>query len=781
MSRTFKRTALAAAILTATLGLTACGSGSSSTDTSTTTTSGTAAKGIINAGVVIAQELDLTAADPFAADALIPLTETQTGETGSYSLELPDSYNGGPILLTLTTSATSEMKCDTVGGCGSFANADDANDILVDNGIIDFGEWYKPNVDSDATAVMMQTLIPAGSSTTISASITPFTNMAVARAKTRFSSDDSDSLNNAISNANYEVATLLNINANTLLGTQPIDITDSESVNGATSPEQVAYAAFSAAVANIAANNNQTLGEAITALANSFATGEMAIDDTDGANTISIRELVQEANDTLAEADTTDKSGSIQSMEDDADEAEANGQTTVNPEPNDTATASAVDKAKALVKDFRTYVNALNNTVNDPNFASSFAGEIDSSMTLLSNMETGDNPIAATAYGLQVIEAEINNASVPEATSINVDIDFATDAHDYLFTSGTLTVTATLNEDTDAYSGTIALVNASDGTRTGNLNGSISGIIEETILKETETTDESEGLFTLTNGTLSGDVTTPSGSLELNETAFNISGEYYDYVNYDEESKTYSDESSESIAFDFDSGATLTVSNESGTDVVYAGSFNIDAIFNSISSSTSTPEYWEYSENGQPLIKELSYTGSVTVGEESSSIEITLNSPNAFEFSNPETTDSNETEENFMELVGSLSFDVALADLIDPISVDWLAERTGLNTGSSTLTLTHGDRSIVIDGSATVNNDASIEELFTNVNGDITVSNVDGVELIINQPEEDSAETVIGTITVEGEEVATVENIDGVIKITYPGAGENGGDYVQFF
>ena len=157
--------------IAASLGLVACGGSDSAAPSSNVTgvsLSGTAAKGIINKGVVVAQELN--------ADKVVitELGNTLTGLDGSYTLILNNDYQGGPVQITLTMDADSEMKCDVPGPAGCGTRTDDVGDTDT---TIDFGEWYKPK------ALTLTTLIPDSvANAVVSANVTPFTHMAAERA-----------------------------------------------------------------------------------------------------------------------------------------------------------------------------------------------------------------------------------------------------------------------------------------------------------------------------------------------------------------------------------------------------------------------------------------------------------------------------------------------------------------------------------------------------------------------------------------------------------------------
>lgn len=99
--------------------LAGCGSGGSSSspdqNVSSGTVEGVAAKGIIRNGTVTAEELGANGK---------PLREVGTADTnekGEFSLKLSDKYQGGPLLLTIKPKSgnATTMKCDIKDGCGN--------------------------------------------------------------------------------------------------------------------------------------------------------------------------------------------------------------------------------------------------------------------------------------------------------------------------------------------------------------------------------------------------------------------------------------------------------------------------------------------------------------------------------------------------------------------------------------------------------------------------------------------------------------------------------------
>ena len=108
----FKKLALAIAISTA---LTACGGGggggssNNSSTPSTYTVSGTAAKGVIQKGIVTAKE--------YVNGAWNTVGASLTDDNGDYSLLL-SGYAGGVLKIEITAGTNTTMKCDGSSGCG---------------------------------------------------------------------------------------------------------------------------------------------------------------------------------------------------------------------------------------------------------------------------------------------------------------------------------------------------------------------------------------------------------------------------------------------------------------------------------------------------------------------------------------------------------------------------------------------------------------------------------------------------------------------------------------
>ncbi len=313
---------------------------------------GTAAKGIINKGVISAQELDSL------GQSVATVGSAETDDSGRYQLTLTN-YRGGPLLLTLSSGPDTTMRCDVVDGCGP--RMDDS--IRDSNNSVDFGEWYIP-----APFTLTALLPRAGENETITLSITPFTHMAAqyARAQTHIDS-------NTIANTNSAVSNLLG--GLDILNTEPIDITNPASVNNA-APSRVTYAAIAAAIANLASPNGDKspdIETALTILSHSFRNGTFPANDSTApdqdANLFSLQEILDASQRVFTAAAITDITGTTTTLAakiNNATDTDGDGIPDITPTPSDSATDTELAKVKALMADIRTWGSVINNQIELP-------------------------------------------------------------------------------------------------------------------------------------------------------------------------------------------------------------------------------------------------------------------------------------------------------------------------------------------------------------------------------------------------------------------------------
>ena len=422
--------------------LSACNSGGGgggpapATGVSGVTLGGSAVKGIIKNGVVKAEELN--------ADKSVKaqVGSATTGADGSYSLTVNSSYTGGPIQITITADATTEMKCDVPppANCGTRSDG-----IADSNTTVDFGEWYKPGVGN---LTMTALVAEAATDDTLSVNVTPFTDMATRRAKEAATLDKT-----AVYDANSEVSVLLGgIN---ILDTKPLDITNPTSISEGSATEK-AYAALAAAIATLAdsSSGKPDINGALDTLASSFTGGAMMADDggTD-ASVISLKEIIDGAKSVLDEAGTVDTSGAIITNMQDALDSASGG--VVDPEPSPTSGPITVDKIKTFVADVRTWGTVIDSELSTK--ANAFSDQADLAST------------AANASGELLMSPALNN--VVEAIGGYIDGTYSdTDLSTYGlgFTSGTISSSGSTYTITDG-----VYDNGSGQTVTINLTGEV--------------------------------------------------------------------------------------------------------------------------------------------------------------------------------------------------------------------------------------------------------------------------------------------------------------------
>jgi len=322
------------------------------------TLGGTVAKGIIDLGNVVAEELNTD------GTVLAQVGSTTTGADGRYSLTINSAYLGGPIRVTVSADTNTRMKCDVVAGCGM--RVDGLEDV-EDPAIVDFGEWYKPGSLS-----MMALVAEATDGDVISVNITPYTDLAANYALATGATGAGGLTSVEVYNANSRVSNLLGgIN---ILNTQPVDITDI-AVAGSGDATGVVYGAVSAAVLadTTAAGENPDINGALGILANSFSGGTFIADDagteTDDS-TISMQEIIDSATNILGQMNMLDVSGILVALQADVDAAVgsngdgsngdgSNGNGSIDPVPGDTADAAALVKVKTFVGDIRTWSSVI--------------------------------------------------------------------------------------------------------------------------------------------------------------------------------------------------------------------------------------------------------------------------------------------------------------------------------------------------------------------------------------------------------------------------------------
>lgn len=347
--------------------LSACGGGGGGGDGGTTPTatskgsaSGVVSKGIIRHGIVTAYELDAS------GNKLRAVGTATTDNSGRYNLTLDGNYEGGPVLLELSADGSAtKMVCDVSAGCSDGANT--AN----------FGQELTLSNNFKMRAIIP----PVGNGTSISAQITPFTEMATARLeKLTVAGGTVDAT--SVNNANAEVSQIVGLN---ILTVEPVDIT---APSGSETNEQLVYAAFSAGA-----------GSLISA---DMTQGMQDIDDAFSDGILSVTDI----SDLLAaiEDETISRQISIGESDNGAlwqqlavIQAQVDPTSGYDPEPPQ-AESTELAQAKAIVSELRTWADSVN-TLDDP--ANAFAMDIDVAGAVF------DNNSAAISEALFLITDQV--------------------------------------------------------------------------------------------------------------------------------------------------------------------------------------------------------------------------------------------------------------------------------------------------------------------------------------------------------------------------------------
>jgi hypothetical protein len=724
----FKRSILGSAIIAASVSLSGCFSGSdndTNTEFSGATVSGVAAKGIVKNGVISVQELGA------AKQTLRTFTSVDTDENGFYSVTIPGNYGGGPLQITLSLDEDSQMKCDAVEGCGDRPSDDGIED---NNGIIDFGEWFKPG----AGAFLMTALLDKAQSNAheIKVSITPFSHMAAEKAKAAANFDAA-----AILLANAEVSALLNLN---ILNVFPADITDANAVDD----QAIVLAALSAALANLAKDNGTTLQEEMVKLISSYIdTGSLVgTDESDQA--ISLQDIIDQAKRTMEHAGINNANAD-EAFKDLQDDADNSGSGSVPNTPLDSATADAVGKAKALVTDIRDYAQNTEATITDPNFGTSFTTEVDSAVTLLNNLETADNPVVSMVHVFNVLSSAIQSLKFDENGQLDENKTFTED-DDFEFDSGSVSISAANDSETGDFSGTLTFTDADTGSQLVNLTLSFAGNYLDS---------DSSVNFELSTSAANGVIVTPSTVLELEDSALSLA------INGASDSAL----TDGSLAVDFQSGVSLTVATSDSSDVVFGGTISSD--FATYYSEQQTQNAGEYLVKAVALPKSFSFSGSVTAGEQATDLSFSASLPDIADFYDADNNRLiDETADTFMAFNASLVFALDLGELSD-VTVSLESNRTALRTGETSLTLRQGERSLTLDTAvtlATTKADAMAiiyDIMIASINEDVVITDQNGTQLMVN---DSYAAGEIAHIMVDGLTVGVIEETDsGLIKVSY--------------
>lgn len=338
-----QKTLITLAIVASLSALSGCGSsdsGDGGGEKMSVALSGTAAKGIIQSGIVTAIELSST------GTVIGEVGSAITDVNGQYNLVLTDDYKGGVVKLTISAGDNTIMKCDATDGCG--AGKDFGSDIALSESF-SLDAIVQPETGAEAVSVQ----------------ITPLTHMATARAL-QSSVIDSTSVNSAIN----EVGQIVGVD---IMGSPIVDITSATSLASASEASKK-LALFNAGLADLlvkestAGNTPQENIEAnLEKLASSFSDGEF--DENDAVKITDITTAVGNAiTNVAANAEIKDAlSESIQDVQTIVSVVEGDVVNGVyNPEPSSTANSTEIEKGKALLSSARTFIETIATDFEDP-------------------------------------------------------------------------------------------------------------------------------------------------------------------------------------------------------------------------------------------------------------------------------------------------------------------------------------------------------------------------------------------------------------------------------
>lgn len=718
-----KKSLITLAIIASLTTLTGCGSSSSSDpviETGATTLSGTAAKGIILNGVVTARELASDGSEIAVVGTSI------TDEFGQYELELTDDYQGGVVKVTISAGNNTTMKCDATIGCGT------GND---------FGSTIALTEGFSLDAIIQ----PEADDTNVSVQITPLTHMAAARAL------DADELNaDSVASAISEVNQIAGVN---IMNTEVVDITSVTALASA-SNDAKQLALFNTGLADVLVAGEESLQENLMAnldgLASSFEDGEFTSDDavtiTSITDAVTTAMKVVSENSDIAE-ELTDSMATVEEniyiIENLLDE---NGG--FDPEPSDNAGSDEIEQAKGLLVNARTFIEKIDSDFTEPLDALSIdAGTVKEALNSDSAVMTELLGVALSQTITHLAEQDIDILEAIESSALN-NYTFA-----MLDESGESigTMTATFSSDTSGISIT--------------LNGSLTG--------EAETVDITD-LTLATNLTAANFITSVDGEETLLNaiTASSVSIKLTGFVGNEDTSLTLNDIALTLLASE---EITLggTVDNEGLESKISGASFIGDMTIASGDASYSGDVEialvgFADSASGVPLsLQKIEVNGefnSADKGSFSAGAKLEIDNAASFDTLGYLDSDSDDFETASYFVEGSLTV-TAVANVPE------LPEATVIASVSRT-ELDGGDVSIVVsyDGqSFTLAVDS--EDLEADApEATVTLTNPDGVKLIVNLAETESGDQYLvdGSVFVGETQVGTVEETDsGIVLVRY--------------
>ncbi|ABC33445.1 Large exoprotein involved in heme utilization or adhesion [Hahella chejuensis KCTC 2396] len=726
------------------IALSACGGGGGGDDDdddsgpSSVTLSGAASKGIIIGGVVRAYPVINGAVDTSNV-----LGQTTTGSDGTYNLTLSSGYSG-PVVVRVTPTAGTLMRCDLSGGCGSG---------------VAFGQDYAL---TDSTFAL-NAVVPTGASD-ISVNITVLTDVATQVALkdiTMGGATSASEIQAAVTAANSKVANRFGV-AGDLTKIAVVDITNPTAV-AAAGQGGVKYNTLSAAIVQAVQGDSPGLSieQAVAAFAEDFADGGIAdTADSDGAGT-TLEEILESTLDILNAAVAADESGDldldglITIITAEESDAQNNGSTDESEgEPSDTANATELAQAKAMVQDIRNLGTGMLLSAEDRVTLDAFADQI-AAATFASDENLAE-VLDVMAIALEQIAASYmafaEDGSTDGSPIVTVNI---------LSDGASFTVNTTIEGVAVSLTATDAsVVNVGDEVETPISGG-------------TNTTQE---ISADVDFSIIGSVASSSVSLTINNGS---SVEIMASFNSNEDETTTGDTTTTELEEDFDVndmelGLNVTLSEVGVADPVsFTGSMGVQlSSFTADISETDTETSSSYDESwtevftagtlSMTLAGEFSnttgeaFSASLSVNADATGLTLTCEGNETNGSFSENCTD--ESEDGYVDVNIGLAFMAEINGVSDAISVTLSAERTGLESGQVGVSLSYDGTTL----EASLDSEAET----------LTVTNQDGVTLSVEEGEDGKA---TGAITNNGTQYATISEVSGVVLVRF-----SDGDFESF-
>lgn len=715
------------------LSLVGCGGGGGggSSAPQTTALSGKAVKGVIANGDVAIYTI--------ASDGTVssePIATDTTDSSGQYSVTLPSSYNGEPLKVVITAGSNTTMKCDVAAGCGDVAFG---NTLPLDSGF------------------SLRAVSPGVTGNTASIQVSALTEMATALAETGGSIPVE-----SINNANSQVQNLFGIpgDINTI---ELVDVTDPTSLATASS-SSVRMAVISSGILGAVLSTDES-ADVETGLANFVETfegnGGQLIQNDNGtdsdATVVSLMDIIEESNSLISEVETTlsvDLGSVANDIETQIGILELKDDNFTTAAPSDTANASELAQAKALVSDIRDIANS-----STPDSLGNFGENIDAAFA--AEVET-----TGQITGMGELFEGVGEAAtaISEASSAYFDAAEEQKPESYLYqgANGVITVSIADNGGSQDVNVTFSIDQTVEGI-TMDVSGTVAASVTES---ETPTTSSFDG-----NGTinLSGNVSNTDGTVTISTgtiaasassdgtsvTVDTVTNETYDsLVNLDVDlSVTIAQNTSQTVTNPVTFVGTLSI-EVNDLSIAEEDSYN-DMDYSGTEAETISVGTFNFSLSGtfsdtQSNSYDASFSASIPSNSYSNASSTTNGVSEVFPYYWEEETSTDETADNFLPFTASISFEATINGVSDDVLVTLNASRTTFEQGTATITISMDGKTITVEG--------------TEGSESVTITNQDDVSIVLSEDvETQNAQITAGSIVVADIE----ENEEGLLIITY--------------